>query len=114
MITVPTSIISSGKLEVFSLVFEEIGTGSSLLLGQILLYLVANGASALFSMLIIKDESAVMRQAVMLLVIPSVWLYFLGQGTEQFSWLELCGMLLVVAATLYYVHVDRLAVEQER
>lgn len=104
MIVISRDIVPGGTLENFTKVFEEISSqeGSDLVM-LLFLYVLANGLASIIGIAVIHDESAVMRQAAMLLVIPTVWLYFLGEGSEQFNWIELAGMSLVVAATVYYI-----------
>ena len=88
------------------MVVEQLGNAKFSLWFVLILYVVSSGIAALLAMLIIENESAVQKQAVFLLTIPSVWIFFLiypGIGHEEFYWLELIGMVLVIFGSLYYV-----------
>ena len=46
----------------------------------------------------------------MLMVVPTVWAFFLlssGEAKESFSYLEVSGMILVTLGTVYYIKADR-------
>ena len=76
LIVVPEEYVTGGR-------FESMGTAISLLmLNKHLLFLfiimmAANGLHAVFGMSIIKEESAMQRQAIMMLVVPTVWIFFM-------------------------------------
>jgi ABC-type proline/glycine betaine transport system permease subunit len=106
MIPMSENFVQGGKLEDWNVVVEQLGNAKFSLWFVLILYVVSSGIAALLAMLIIENESAVQKQAVFLLTIPSVWIFFLiypGIGHEEFYWLELIGMVLVIFGSLYYV-----------
>ena len=71
---------------------------------------VSNGLHAVLGMSIIKEESAMQRQASMLLVTPIIWIFFMaydGHGSESFSWKILVGMIMLFAGVIWYIKADR-------
>ena len=72
--------------------------------------ILSNGLHAVLGMSIIKEESAMQRQTAMMLVTPTVWIYFLvysGKGSEDFNWKILVGMLLLFLGVIWYIKSDR-------
>ena len=71
---------------------------------------LSNGLHAVLGMSIIKEESAMQRQASMMLVTPAIWVFFLiydGKGSEDFDWKALVGMLMLFAGVIWYIKAER-------
>lgn len=114
MISVPDEYVTGGK-------FEDLGPALSLIFINkqlaflFMVMILSNGLHAVTGVTIIKEESAMQRQTAMMLVTPSVWIFFLlysGEGSETFDWKQLVGLLMLVTGTFWYIHADRAFGEQ--
>ena len=109
MIEVPHEYVTGGK-------FEQFGPALSILFANknlvwlFVVMMISNGLHALFGMAIIKEESAMQRQTVMMLVTPTVWVFFMlytGEGSEDFNWKQFVGLLMLVFGTFWYIKAER-------
>lgn len=109
MIDVPKEYVTGGKFESFGAAFEVLFANKNLV-WLFVLMMFSNGLHALLGMAIIKEESAVQRQTVMMLVTPTVWIFFMlytGEGSESFNWKQLVGLIMLTFGTIWYIKADR-------
>jgi len=76
LIKVPEEYVTGGRFESLGPALDLLFSNSSLL-WLFALMMVSNGFHAIFGMTIIKEESAMLRQTAMMLVIPTVWVFFI-------------------------------------
>lgn len=109
LVSVPDMYVTGGK-------FESLGPALSLIFSNTALFwlyallMVSNGLHAFVGMAIIKEESAMQRQIVMMLIIPVVWIFFMlyqAEGHEEFSWKHLAGLTILTIGTFWYIRADR-------
>ena len=77
--------------------------------------ILSNGLHSVLGISIIKEESAMQRQAAMMMVTPSIWIFFLlyeGKGSEEFNWKALVGMIMLFVGVIWYIKSER-DVEEE-
>lgn len=58
----------------------------------------------------IREGNGILKQAVTLLIIPIIWLFFLaypGVGKEAFELSSFFGMLFVIGGTLWFINADK-------
>ena len=55
--------------------------------------MLSNALAANFGMQIVKNENAVVKQSIMLLPIPILWIYhmYYGDQKDAFGWAKLIG-----------------------
>ena len=114
MIHVPEEYVTGGRFESIGPALETLFANQTLV-WLFVIMMVANGTHAVAGMSIIKEESAMQRQTVMMLVVPTVWIFFMvhdGKAHEEFSWKTLIGMLIVVVGSFWYIKADRDKEEQ--
>ena len=72
--------------------------------------------AANLGMQIVRAENAVFKQSVMLLAIPSLWLWhiYYGDKIDAFSWFKMISQLCIVTSVVLYMIWDREAVEEEK
>lgn len=59
--------------------------------------------------MIIKLSNAMQKVMLSSVKTFAVWLFFLcwqGPGHEPWSWVKMAGMLILTAATMWYIHLD--------
>lgn len=68
-----------------------------------------NALAANLGMQIIKAENAVFKQSVLLLSVPTLWLWhvFYGDEKDVFNFAKLFAQLLLIVATMFYLMFDR-------
>ena len=109
LISVPEEYVTGGKFESLGPALEQLFRHGDLV-ALVVVMMLSNGLHAIIGVSIIKEESAMQRQTVMMLVMPSVWIFFLlsdGRGHEEFSWVQLAGIAIVVIGTFWYIYADR-------
>ena len=109
LIKVPEEYVTGGRFESLGPAISLIFRNSSLCWLFIIMS-SANGLHAIFGIEIIKGESAMQRQIAMMLVTPTVWVFFLlysGEGQESFNWKQLLGLFLLIIGIFWYIMADR-------
>lgn len=72
--------------------------------------------AANLGMQIVRAENAVFKQSVMLLAIPSLWLWhiYYGDRIDAYSWFKMISQLCIVISVVLYMIWDREAAEEEK
>ena len=73
-----------------------------------------NALAANLGMQIVRNENAVFKQSILLLAIPSLWVWhmFYGDKKDAFSWFKFLSQATLVTAVILYMIWDREALEQ--
>ena len=108
MIPAPGSMVEGGMMENIDRAIIEIQQ-STAIQGLIAFQVLACGLQSFLGVVVIREGNGVLKQAVTLLIIPIIWLFFLtytGEGSEDFTLTQLLGMLMVISGTIYYIKAD--------
>jgi len=108
VIPAPGSLVEGGKMENPERAIAEIAQSSTvqyLIAFQVLMC----GLQSFLGVIVIREGNGVLKQAVTLLIIPIIWLFFLtygGEGKEYFDMTHLFGMFFVIGGTLWFIKAD--------
>jgi len=107
-IPVSTKLCSAGVLEDNIVAFNEVKTNKKL--GKLLISIYGIGlCTAIVALFIVKYENATLKSILGLSRVFTIWIFFMvykGFGHSDFYVLDLIGMLLLAAGTLWYVYLD--------
>ena len=109
LIKVPEEYVTGGHFESLGPALQLIFTNGHLF-WLFFFMMLSNGLHTLLGITIIKGESAMQRQTAMMLVTPTVWIFFLlyaGDGHEDFDWKQLTGMGILIFGVFWYITADR-------
>ena len=105
MIPSPTGMVEGGKMENLDRAFAEVAQ-SPVVQGLIAFQVVACGLQSFLGVAVIREGNGILKQAVTLLIIPIIWVFFLvypGSGGETFELSSLFGMLFVIGGTAWFI-----------
>lgn len=109
IIPAPGSLVEGGKMENPERAIAELGQSTTvqyLIAFQVLMC----GLQSFLGVVVIREGNGVLKQAVTLLIIPIIWLFFLtyrGEGKETFDLTQLFGMVFVIGGTLWFIQADQ-------
>ena len=101
----PSGMVEGGKMENIERAFTEIGQ-SRVVQSLIAFQIVACGLQSFLGVAVIREGNGILKQAVTLLIIPVIWIFFIaypGSGGEAFEISSLLGMLSVIGGTVWFI-----------